>query len=159
MNYEQIFHHQTTLFKSIAHPKRLEIVQLLVDQDLPVTDIFSMLDLPQDYVSKQLAVLKKANIVHVVRQGKQLVYGVKDQRLKKILKLSRDIAIDQQPGRIEEELKQSFAHTFPSVVDPVCGMSVTPRSASAGVHWEGKAYYFCGSGCKKNFELKPEKYI
>lgn len=42
--------------------------------------------------------------------------------------------------------------------DPVCGMTVEPRTAAAEVEHEGETYYFCSEGCRKAFEEEPERY-
>jgi len=42
--------------------------------------------------------------------------------------------------------------------DPVCGMSVDPKSAAGKSDYQGKTYYFCSAGCKKAFDSNPEKY-
>jgi YHS domain-containing protein/uncharacterized membrane protein YraQ (UPF0718 family) len=43
-------------------------------------------------------------------------------------------------------------------IDPICGMTVDPESAAAKREYAGKTYYFCGPGCAKAFDLKPEAY-
>jgi xanthine dehydrogenase accessory factor len=46
--------------------------------------------------------------------------------------------------------------------DPVCGMTVNIASARASgltTDHKGHAYYFCGRGCKLEFEDDPEKYL
>jgi YHS domain-containing protein len=43
--------------------------------------------------------------------------------------------------------------------DPVCGMDVDPRTATNKSEYKGQTYYFCSSGCKKDFDHQPEKYI
>jgi YHS domain-containing protein len=46
--------------------------------------------------------------------------------------------------------------------DPVCGMSVEPEAATAkGLHSDhaGTDHYFCGRGCKLDFDEDPEKYL
>ena len=43
-------------------------------------------------------------------------------------------------------------------VDPVCGMSVNPETATIKACIEGQNYYFCAEGCRKAFEENPEKY-
>ena len=43
--------------------------------------------------------------------------------------------------------------------DPVCGMSVDPKSAAGKSDYQGKTYYFCSAGCKKAFDSDPEKYV
>ena len=42
--------------------------------------------------------------------------------------------------------------------DPVCGMDVDPAMAAATSEYEGKTYYFCAKGCKKEFDFSPGKY-
>ena len=46
--------------------------------------------------------------------------------------------------------------------DPVCGMTVEPVGASAkGLNstYQGTEYYFCGKGCKLDFDEDPERYL
>lgn len=44
-------------------------------------------------------------------------------------------------------------------IDPVCGMTVDPKTAAGISEYQGKVYYFCSLGCKKDFDKEPEKYI
>ena len=46
--------------------------------------------------------------------------------------------------------------------DPVCGMEVNTEVASAqGLTTDhaGKTYYFCGKGCKLDFDEDPAKFL
>lgn len=46
--------------------------------------------------------------------------------------------------------------------DPVCGMTVDPETARArGLHstHAGTDYFFCGKGCKLEFDEDPEQYL
>lgn len=49
-----------------------------------------------------------------------------------------------------------------NATDPVCGMSVDIEHA-VGVgltaEHDGATYYFCGKGCKLEFDDDPEKYL
>ena len=50
----------------------------------------------------------------------------------------------------------------PMAKDPVCGMEVNPEVASAqGLtsEHEGQTYYFCGKGCKLDFDEDPGKHF
>ncbi|MEO6206952.1 MAG: YHS domain-containing protein [Candidatus Limnocylindrales bacterium] len=50
----------------------------------------------------------------------------------------------------------------PTALDPVCGMTVEPPAARAkGLHspYQGRDYFFCGKGCKLEFDDDPEKYL
>lgn len=45
------------------------------------------------------------------------------------------------------------------VEDPVCHMSVDPRTASTTLQFESVMYYFCSPHCKNSFEKNPREYI
>lgn len=60
-----------------------------------------------------------------------------------------------------EEFRDRFAgrrSTVASAKDPVCGMEVD-TSTDLKFEYEGVTYYFCGRGCKLDFEDDPEKYL
>ncbi|MBA2467954.1 MAG: YHS domain-containing protein [Chloroflexia bacterium] len=42
--------------------------------------------------------------------------------------------------------------------DPVCGMSVEPRTAKQ-TEYQGQVYYFCSLMCLRAFEDDPERYL
>jgi Cu+-exporting ATPase len=46
--------------------------------------------------------------------------------------------------------------------DPVCGMEVNPEIAAAQAltsEHEGTTYYFCGRGCKLDFDEHPARFF
>lgn len=43
--------------------------------------------------------------------------------------------------------------------DPVCGMDVAETSTAQQTTHEGTTYYFCGPGCRKEFQSDPAKYL
>lgn len=43
--------------------------------------------------------------------------------------------------------------------DPVCLMSVNPRTAAAMVEHEGRTYYFCSPGCRDKFLAQPQVFL
>jgi len=42
--------------------------------------------------------------------------------------------------------------------DPVCGMTVSRKSARYTTRHDGERFYFCSSGCEAKFSADPEKY-
>jgi YHS domain-containing protein len=44
-------------------------------------------------------------------------------------------------------------------IDPACGMEVDPKTAKYTSIYQGKTYYFCSSGCKRDFDKDPQKYV
>ena len=57
----------------------------------------------------------------------------------------------------------SFAADAPKksaeVKDPVCLMTVDPKTASEKADYKGKTYYFCSRDDKETFLKNPEKYV
>jgi len=43
--------------------------------------------------------------------------------------------------------------------DPVCSMTVNPKTAADKATYKGKTYYFCSKEDKATFLKSPEKYV
>jgi YHS domain-containing protein len=43
--------------------------------------------------------------------------------------------------------------------DPVCGMTVVIEGAQHVSEHQGTTYYFCGKGCRLEFEDDPERIL
>lgn len=48
---------------------------------------------------------------------------------------------------------------FGKTKDPVCGMMVAKKTATAISQHKGKVFYFCSKACKEKFDQNPSKYI
>jgi YHS domain-containing protein len=48
---------------------------------------------------------------------------------------------------------------FGKVKDPVCGMKVKKKDATATSVHMGKTFYFCSEGCKRTFDSNPAEYM
>jgi len=47
----------------------------------------------------------------------------------------------------------------PSVLDPVCGMTVNPETSKHRFEYHGETYHFCSAGCRTKFAADPAKYL
>jgi Cu+-exporting ATPase len=45
------------------------------------------------------------------------------------------------------------------VLDPVCGMTISPDDAAGTYIYCGTTYYFCNPGCLDKFKAHPERYL
>ncbi|CAN5841803.1 hypothetical protein BH24CHL6_BH24CHL6_08050 [soil metagenome] len=62
----------------------------------------------------------------------------------------------------EHEQDREGHRAATAIIDPVCGMSVEPDTARAkGLHsrFTVTEYFFCGKGCKLEFDDDPERYL
>ncbi len=45
------------------------------------------------------------------------------------------------------------------MIDPVCGMTVTPEDSAAAWEHAGVVYYFCSTSCMERFRADPEHFL
>lgn len=158
--YAHMFELHAQLLKALAHPRRLEIIQLLRDQELCVSDIYEMLDLPQANISQHLMVLRDAGVVTTTRKGKHIYYKLSHPKIIEANDSLREVLIDHyKDSEIAEQFKLKMKELLPLVHDPVCKMRVSPKTAGFSAQYNENEYYFCASGCSKKFKKNPERYV
>jgi ArsR family transcriptional regulator len=158
--YQQLFSLQENAFKVIANQKRLEIIQLLGNRELSVSEMTEMLGLPQANLSQHLASLRQAGIVMARRDGVNIHYHLTDQRIAEACGLIKDFLQEQHKFNPEvQELLEHQDDMYPVVKDVVCGMRISVSRAGEVIKHDNHTYYFCASGCKTKFETKPTKYV
>lgn len=157
--YSQVFDAHAALLKALAHPRRLEIVHLLRDQALCVSDLYLMLDLQQANVSQHLQILRQADVVKTTRQGKQVVYSLKHPNLILASDLLRQAVLDLHPKLNTSDSNIPLTQLVPLTSDPVCHMRLSPKTAGFSSKYNNQTYYFCASGCLAAFTKQPEKYV
>lgn len=64
------------LLRVMAHPMRLEILDIIRQSDECVCHLSATLDKPQPYVSQQLAVLRKEGLIADHKEGNNVFYGL-----------------------------------------------------------------------------------
>lgn len=158
--YYQVFQEHADLLKAISHPKRLEIIHLLRDQELNVNEIQEMLDLPQANLSQHLMTLRDAGVTKTRREGKQIYYSLAHKNFVKASDLIRQVLIERHKNDVNgDEFAKKMSELVPITSDPVCKMRLSPKTASFAKKHKGKNYFFCASGCFDKFEKHPDKYI
>jgi DNA-binding transcriptional ArsR family regulator/YHS domain-containing protein len=158
--YSSTFDLHADLLKVMAHPRRLEIIHLLRDQELCVSQIFAMLDLPQANISQHLMILRKAGIVTTTRRGKQVVYHLSDPKIIEASDIIREFILARESDpNLKTQLLTDVKDLVPFVQDPVCHMRLSPKTAAQKITHQHHHYYFCASGCAKKFEEAPGKYV
>jgi DNA-binding transcriptional ArsR family regulator len=71
-------------FDVLGNPLRISIVQLLKARPRSVSELTKQLGEEQSKVSHSLAALKKCSFVEAKRDGKKLVYSLRETFLKKV---------------------------------------------------------------------------
>ncbi len=78
---QNLYHLEADAFNALAHPIRLEILELLREGERCVCHIQAMLDLRQAYISQHLNVLRRAGLVGNRKEGVRVYYQVTDPAL------------------------------------------------------------------------------
>jgi ArsR family transcriptional regulator len=99
-------------FRALAHPVRIQILELLVSGERSVQELQEALGLEQPVVSQQLAVLRSNNIVVGRKEGVSVRYAVRDPLIGDLLDTARQIFNNQLVGtrdllrQLEREAKR-----------------------------------------------------
>lgn len=74
------------IFKALAHPIRLHIVEILLEEEKCVNDIKDLFDATQPNISQHLSILKYSGIVDFRQEGNLRCYYLQDpEKMKKII--------------------------------------------------------------------------
>jgi ArsR family transcriptional regulator len=77
------------LFRTLGHPVRIRVLQLLRDGEMSVGALQVALELDSSTTSQQLAALRKQGLVATRRDGTSVLYRLKDPRVLELLALAR----------------------------------------------------------------------
>lgn len=67
------------IFKALADKTRQDIMELLAEEEMNVTDICSEFDISQPTVSHHLHILKNCDLVDTRKEGKNIYYYVRQE--------------------------------------------------------------------------------
>lgn len=78
--------------RAINHKLRQQIIKLLNEhKSMKVTDIYVKLRLEQSVASQHLAILRRANIVNTIRDGKFIHYSLNPDKIASVAKFVHDM--------------------------------------------------------------------
>ena len=72
------------LFKIFGDSTRVKIINVLLTQELCVSDIADKINVSQSAVSHQLRILKQAKLVKYRKDGQTIYYSLADEHIEKI---------------------------------------------------------------------------
>ncbi len=79
-----------TLFKALADPTRLRIVQSLLLEELCVCDLSTIVQVSISAISHQLRLLRTMRIVKYRKQGKQVYYSLNDEHITQLIRTATE---------------------------------------------------------------------
>ena len=105
------------LFRALGHPLRLWIIRLLLVRPMCVCRLMAALGAPQSSVSRHLAILRRAGVVHPHQCGQFVRYELNEefmgQPLRPVLELIERLMPDTYDEEVVEERLAELGVTPP----------------------------------------------
>ncbi len=99
------------LFKALAHPARVRVLEVLADGERADGEIQALVGIEASNLSQQLAVLRRAGIVTTHKQGSTVIYALRDPATVELLAVAKRVLIGSLTGSTEllASLRQATA--------------------------------------------------
>ena len=105
-----IYQAKAELFRTLGHPVRIRVLELLQDGPRPVRELLEEIDVESSNLSQQLAVLRRAGLVTSSRDGAAVLYTLSTPDVANLLRSARGILTSMLTGQ-EELLAELRAGT------------------------------------------------
>jgi DNA-binding transcriptional ArsR family regulator len=96
---QSMFEIQAEFCKAMGNAVRLQLLHILREHPLTVSEICQETNLQQATVSRQLSVLRNVGVVDSQRLGNAKVYRITDDKIAEICDLVRNVLIEQAHRR------------------------------------------------------------
>ena len=102
----EIYKIHAEMCKVFSNPTRLEILNLLSDKEMSVTELIKKTKLSQANISQHLSIMKSKGIVISDRKGKNIYYRLTNPKIIKAFDIIRAVLMDRlrKNSKIVEEL-------------------------------------------------------
>ncbi|MFJ6212542.1 ArsR/SmtB family transcription factor [Streptomyces sp. NPDC092296] len=96
-----LYQAKAEFFRTLGHPVRIRVLELLQDGPLPVRQLLASIDIEASSLSQQLAVLRRTGLVTSTREGNTVVYALSTPDVAELLRAARRILTEMIAGQGE----------------------------------------------------------
>lgn len=92
-------------FKTLGHPARIRILELLAERDYTVGELQVAIGLEASHTSQQLAVLRRAGVVTAAKHGNSVIYSMASADMAELLAVARRVLtgmLDDQVSMLKD---------------------------------------------------------
>jgi ArsR family transcriptional regulator len=100
-----LYQAKAELFKTLGHPARIRILELLSERDHSVRELLENVDIEPNNLSQQLAVLRRSSLVASGRHEGEVTYSLSAPEVTELLLAGRKLLAGL--GRPEDDSPQS----------------------------------------------------
>ena len=84
-----IYKVKAEFFKTLGHPARIRILEVLKEGERPVSELIPEVGLEASHLSQQLGVMRRANLIQARKVGSSVYYSVADPKLFELLETAK----------------------------------------------------------------------
>jgi DNA-binding transcriptional ArsR family regulator len=106
---EPLYKLKAEFFKTLGHPARIRILELLAEQDRTVGELLPEVGLESSNLSQQLGVLRRAGVVVASKNGNTVSYSIASPAIAELLAVARKVLTGMLSGQVAmlEDLRAS----------------------------------------------------
>lgn len=78
-------------FRTLGHPSRVRVLELLKDGEMTVGDLQAALGIDSSGTSQHLSVMRRQGILEARKEGTSVYYSVRDPRIFQMLESARQV--------------------------------------------------------------------
>ena len=91
MESEPLYKLKGEFFKTLGHPARIRILELLAERDRSVGELLPEIGIDSSNLSQQLGVLRRAVVVDARKDGNTVIYSIASPDIAELLAAARKV--------------------------------------------------------------------
>ena len=108
-NDKAVFELQAEVCKTIANPKRIEIIHSLKTGERTVSELVAILGVPKANVSQHLAMMRSKGVLKARREGVNIYYSLTNPKVTQACMLMREVLTEQIKERKKTLVRRKSA--------------------------------------------------
>ena len=100
MEPQPLYRLKGEFFKTLGHPARVRILELLAERDRGVGELLGEVGLESSNLSQQLGVLRRAGVVTARKEGTNVIYSIASPDIAELLAVARKVLTTVLVGRV-----------------------------------------------------------
>jgi DNA-binding transcriptional ArsR family regulator len=86
-----IYQVKADFFKVLGHPARIRVLEVLRDGERVVSELIPAVGIEASYLSQQLGVMRRANLIQGRKEGSSVLYSVGNPMLFELLDVAKQV--------------------------------------------------------------------
>jgi DNA-binding transcriptional ArsR family regulator len=100
LNSEPLYKLKGEFFKTLGHPGRVRILELLAVRDRSVGELATEVGIELSNLSQQLGVLRRAGVVEARKDGNTVIYSIASPDIAELLAVARKVLTRMLSDRV-----------------------------------------------------------